>query len=146
MSGYLVPAKKLAPALLEHLKLGPRTTEELCNHFGYTSSPIRHRLRGLEDDGLVRHEKLVYTDGGGSYYLWHAGKRTGDMKSRPAPLANPLNRGPLLIRRDPLVAAFFGAPAIERRAPANNSPRCTVCGIEQGVGHQAGCIVAMVAA
>jgi hypothetical protein len=51
-----------------------------------------------------------------------------------------------VVRRDPLIAAFFGAPATERRAPANNSPRCTVCGIEQGAGHQAGCIVAMVAA
>jgi len=143
MSGYLVPAKKLASALLEHLKLGPRTTEELCNHFGYTSSPIRHRLRDLEYDGLVRHEKLVYTDGGGSYYLWHAGKRTGALTSRPAPLANPQNRGPLVIRRDPLVAAFFGpAPA----ALKQSAPCCTRCHMEQGTGHQAGCIVAMVAA
>ena len=144
MSRYLVPARKLAHALLDHLKLGPCTTEELCAHFGYTPPPIRHRLHGLELDALVHHEKLVYTTGGGSYYLWHAG--AGISTSRSTPLASPQNRPALVVRRDPLVAALFGAPVAERRAQQQSAPCCTRCHMEQGTGHQAGCIVAMVAA
>ena len=146
MSGYLVPTTRLAHSLLEHLKLGPCTADELSSHFGYSVTAIRHRLKGLEEDMLVHHQKLMYTTARGTYFMWYAGARTTSLTPRPAPLAYPKNKAPLVIRRDPLVAAFFGTPVIERRAPANNSPRCTVCGIEQGAGHQAGCIVAMVAA
>ena len=146
MSGYLVPTSRLAQSLLDYLKLGPRTTDELSSHFGYSVSAIRYRLNGLEDDMLVHHQKLMYTTARGTYFMWYAGSRTTNLTPRPTPLAYPPNKAPLVIRRDPLVAAFFGAPVVERRAPASNSPRCTVCGIEQGAGHQAGCIVAMVAA
>jgi len=141
MSGYLVPTSRLPKSLLEYLALGPRTTDELCAHFGYSASAIRYRLNCLEDDNLVHHQKLTYTEARGTYYVWYVGA-----PPREVPLPHPPNKAPMVIRRDPLVAAFFGAPVVERRAPANNSPRCTVCGIEQGVGHQAGCIVAMVAA
>jgi cytochrome c553 len=53
---------------------------------------------------------------------------------------------PAIDRRDPLVAALFGAPVAERRAQQQSAPCCTRCHMEQGTGHQAGCIVAMVAA
>ena len=146
MSGYLVPTSRLASSLLEYLKLGPRTTDELSLHFGYSVSAVRYRLNGLEDSGLAHHQKLTYTTARGSYFMWYAGARSANMTPRATPLAYPPSKAPMVIRRDPLVAALFGAPVIERRALAQNTSRCTRCGMDQGAGPQAGCIVAMVAA
>lgn len=111
MAVYLVSTARLPAALLELLKDGPRTTDELCSHFGYSASAIRYRLHGLEDDGKIHHQKVVYTNGGGSYYVWYAGKRGSSDTPRPAPLAGKPERAPIVIFRDPLVAALFGAPA-----------------------------------
>ena len=146
MSGYLVPTSRLAQSLLEYLKLGPRTTDELSSHFGYSVSAIRYRLNGLEDDMLVHHQKLMYTTARGTYFMWYAGARTTNLTPRPTPLAYPPNKAPLVIRRDPLDVAFFGPAPVRAAVPSQSAPVCTVCRMEQGTGHQAGCIVAMVAA
>jgi len=111
----LVPIARLATALLEFLKEGPRTTDELCSRFGYSGSAIRCRLQGLEEDCLIHHQKLVYTNGGGTYYVWHAGIRTTTTVERPALMARKPERPPIVIARDPLVAALFGAPAAQQQ-------------------------------
>lgn len=110
MTGYLVSTARLPTALLELLEQGPRTTDELCSHFGYSASATRYRLHSLEDAGRIHHQKHVYTNGGGSYYTWHIGKRTSTTSARPKPLACKPRLPPAVICRDPLVAALFGAP------------------------------------
>jgi len=141
MSTYLVPTSRLPKALLEYLALGPATTDELCAHTGYSSSAIRYRMNGLEEAGLAHHFKFTYTMARGTYFVWHLGPRSEGAAANSTALPYPPNKIPLVIRRDPLVAAFFG-PA----APRQSAPCCTRCHMEQGGGHQAGCIVAMVAA
>lgn len=111
MAGYLVSTARLPSAILELLKEGPRTTDELCGHFGYSASATRYRLHGLEDLGAIHHQKHVYSNGGGSYYTWHHGKRTSTTTTRLEPLACKPKMPPAVICRDPLVAALFGAPA-----------------------------------
>lgn len=118
MAGYLVPTARLISALLERIREAPCTTDELCSHFGYSASAIRYRLHGLEDRGLIHFQKHVYKNGGGSYYTWHDGKRTSTPDARPAPLAGRSSRPAVVIGRDPLVAALFGAPAATSRMSA----------------------------
>ena len=111
MTANYVPTSRLRAALLELLVEGPRTTEELSIRFGQPGPTVRYYLRGLEKDCLVHHQKFLYTNGGGSYFAWYLGVRTANATPYPAPLTSKPARPPIVIRRDPLVAALFGPPA-----------------------------------
>ena len=110
-----VPTSRLAAALLELLKEGPRATDEMSFRFGHSGPTIRYYVKRLEADGLIHHQQFFYTSGGGSYFIWYFGIRTANISAYPAPLASKPARPPAVIRRDPLVAALFGAPAAQQQ-------------------------------
>ena len=146
----------LRPAILACIEAGMHHTEEISAQLNETSQRISTRLAYFRNLGLIHGVRATDEKKGGSINLWHLGPALdiyGQPERTPGSRASITRRKvivsatyPLVERRDPLVAALFGAPVVERRAPQQSAPCCTRYHMEQGAGHQAGCIVAMVAA
>lgn len=148
---------ELRNAILDCIGAGMHRTAEIAAHLHMASSHISTRLDYLRTQGLIHAARIDDVKRGGFVNEWQLGPGPGnqasyDPKDLPRRRATDDRRVilsttyPLVDRRDPLVAALFGAPMAERRAQQQSAPCCTRCHMEQGTGHQAGCIVAMVAA
>ncbi|MBD8632768.1 hypothetical protein IFT74_15495 [Oxalobacteraceae sp. CFBP 8755] len=149
---------ELRNAILDCIGAGLHRTAEIAQHLNVKSDQISTRLDYLRTLGLIHAARIDDSKRGGFVNDWQLGPGPGDHASYD-PKDLPRRRAatddrrvilsttyPLVDRRDPLVTALFGAPVVERRAQQQSAPCCTRCHMEQGAGHQAGCIVAMVAA
>ena len=148
---------ELRNAILDCISAGLHRTAEIAQHLNLKSDQISTRLDYLRQLGLIHASRIDNEKRGGFVNDWQLGpgpenQASYSAKDLPRRRATDERRVilssayPAIDRRDPLVTALFGAPVVERRAPQQSAPVCTVCHMEQGAGHQAGCIVAMVAA
>jgi hypothetical protein len=148
---------ELRNAILDCIGAGMHRTAEIAAHLHMASSHISTRLDYLRTQGLIHAARIDDSKRGGFVNDWQLGPGPGnqasyDAKDLPRRRATDDRRVilsatyPLVDRRDPLVAALFGAPVVERRALQQSAPCCTRCHMEQGTGHQASCYVPMVAA
>lgn len=146
----------LRQAILNSIEAGRQRTDEISAHLGVSPKIISQRLNYMKELALIHGVRSIDEKKGGSINIWRLGPPL-DEYGQPGHVPQGRNcitrrkvilstTYPLVERRDPLVAALFGAPVLERRAPQQSAPCCTRCHMEQGAGHQAGCIVAMVAA
>lgn len=131
---------------------GYTRTMRIGHKLGLTKAVIQNRLALMERRGLIYSIVEPTAAKGKPVTVWHvgplpAGVEQSERRRLPRKahvLADEPKRifsktYPIIGRRDPLDVAFFG-PAKPHTA------RCTACGLEQGKGHQSGCIVALVAA
>jgi hypothetical protein len=148
---------ELRNAILDCIGAGLHRTAEIAKHLNVKSDQVSTRLDYLRTLGLIHAGRVDDSKRGGFVNNWQLGPGPGDQasydaKDLPRRRATDERRVilssayPAIDRRDPLVTALFGAPVAERRAQQQSAPCCTRCHMEQGAGHQAGCIVAMVAA
>jgi hypothetical protein len=149
---------ELRAAILQCIRDGFTLTAQISERLAVTSDKVSTRLDYLRTLGVI-HGVRVSSPKGGFVNEWHMGPAL-DEYGQPGHVHKGGSRAqkdglphvvvsttyPLVDRRDPLVAALFGAPVVERRALQQSAPCCTRCHMEQGAGYQAGCIVAMVAA
>lgn len=149
---------ELRAAILDCISSGLTLTAQISKRLNVESEKISTRLDYLRTLGVI-HGKRIPSTKGGFVNEWHIGPAL-DEYGQPGHVHEGGSRAqkdglphivvsttyPLVDRRDPLVTALFGAPVVERRALQQSVPCCTRCHMEQGTGHQAGCIVAMVAA
>jgi len=146
----------LREAILDCIRAGFQRTAQISERLNQSSRRISTRLNYMQSLGLIHGVRAIDEVKGGSINIWCLGPA---LNKYGQPAHVPIARGcitrrrvilastyPLVDRRDPLVTALFGAPVVERRALQQSAPCCTRCHMEQGAGHQAGCIVAMVAA
>jgi hypothetical protein len=160
MTIFLTSLEKaeLRAAILECISSGLTLTAQISEHLDVASDKISTRLDYLRQLGVI-HGVRVSSPKGGFVNEWHMGPALdeygqprqvhqggGRAKNDGLPHVVVSTTYPLVDRRDPLVTALFGAPVVERRAQQQSAPCCTRCHMEQGAGHQAGCIVAMMAA
>ncbi len=146
----------LRPAILACIAAGLQRTDEISAHLNETSQRIATRLAYFRSLGLIHSVRAPDEKKGGSINIWRLGPPLGEygQPGRAPQGRNCITRVkvilsttyPLVDRRDPLVAALFGEPRVGDLFVERRAPRCTRCHMEQGAGHQAGCIVAMVAA
>ena len=157
----LIPKRgsvELRNAILDCIGAGLHRTTEIAQHLNVKSDQVSTRLDYLRTLGLIHAGRVDDARRGGFVNHWKLGPGPADQSSYD-PKDLPRRRAatddrrvilssvyPAIERRDPLVTALFGAPVAERRAQQQSAPCCTRCHMEQGAGHQAGCIVAMVAA
>jgi hypothetical protein len=116
----------LAGRIEEALRRKPSTVQQLCDDLGFSHAAIRIRLDDLLLSGRVHYVETVTNGGKGLAYVWHVGpasdEQLEDIQRKQAARAAVLDRGPIGIpfqvttrayvptgRRDPLVAALFGA-------------------------------------
>lgn len=149
---------ELRAAILQCIDDGFTLTAQISEHLNVASDRISTRLDYLRQLGVIHGVRIAATKGG-FVNEWrmgpaldeygqpgHVHQGGGRSKNDGLPHVVFSTTYPKVDRRDPLVAALFGAPVAEHRAPQQSAPVCTVCRMEQGTGHQADCIVAMVAA
>ena len=108
----------LEAAIVTLLGAGPRQADQLAHDAGYSLAATRLRLERLLERGCV-HRAKVNLGQPRWQYLWHAGPApeavspqaadadTGD--DLLAPVQTTVRSYPRVGRRDPLVAALFGA-------------------------------------
>ncbi|MBD8654146.1 hypothetical protein IFT68_00715 [Oxalobacteraceae sp. CFBP 13730] len=148
---------ELRNAILDCIDAGLHRTAEIAQHLNLKSDQVSTRLDYLRQLGVIHATRIDDDKRGGFVNNWQMGPRPESQasygaKDLPRRRATDERRiilssaYPAIDRRDPLVTALFGAPVAEPRAPQQSAPVCTVCRMEQGTGHQADCIVAMVAA
>jgi len=156
----LIPKRgsvELRSAILDCIEAGMHRTAEIAAHLNLKSDQVSTRLDYLRQLGVIHATRIDNNKRGGFVNDWQMGpgpenQASYGAKDLPRRRATDERRVilssayPAIDRRDPLVAALFGAPVAERRAPQQSPPCCARCHMEQGAGHQAGCIVAMVAA
>lgn len=153
MKTFLTKLEKaeLRAAILECVRDGFTLTAQISTRLNVESEKISTRLDYLRQLGVV-HGVRIPSPKGGTVNEWHLGPaldeygqpgrvHEGGSRSKKDGLPHVVisTTYPTVGRRDSLVAAFHGAPK-------QSAPVCTVCLMEQGAGHQSGCIVAMVAA
>lgn len=135
---------EMRAAILVALEAGFQRTEEISAHTGMSTKEVCTRLCYMRGQGLVNSVRAPSTHGG-TVNIWRLGPTDLDEAFSRSDERQVVisTKYPTLGLRDPLVAALFGAPS---RVPAQAGTLCcTACGIEQGAGHLAGCIVPMVA-
>jgi hypothetical protein len=156
----LIPKRgsvELRNAILDCIEAGMHRTAEIAAHLNLKSDQVSTRLDYLRQLGVIHASRIDEVKRGGFVNNWQLGpgpenQASYNAKDLPRRRATDERRVilssayPTIDRRDPLVTALFGAPVAERRAQQQSAPCCTRCHMEQGAGHQAGCIVAMVAA
>jgi hypothetical protein len=133
--------------ILACMKRGTSLVKEMAAHTGLSASLITSHLMSLEQAGQVHREHGKKTGLGYYCIAWKIGPSTGPLPPRKKdhgrscdkPNIVVLKDYPTVGKRDPLVAALFGAPK-------QSAPVCTACKVEQGKGHLSGCVVALVAA
>lgn len=109
-----LPPGQLLEFIAAELTAQPRTSLELAGITGYAVATCRLRLLALER--LGRAHRLGTTVDGQHCVLWHPGPRSVRSKSIPfvaAPSQFTVRQYPPINRRDPLVAALFGAPGVK---------------------------------
>jgi len=121
-----VPIGQLLTAVEDVLRNGPRTIGALAQELGYSVVAVRARLEQLELEQRAHRVKVPINSFSGFAFQWHHGAAANDACSSPAVLAQqrpgPADQGavpfqstvrtfPAINRRDPLVAALFGAAA-----------------------------------
>ena len=140
----------LRQAILNCIIAGLQRTDEISARLNVSPKTISQRLNYMKDLALIHGVRA------GAANIWRLGPAL-DEYGQPGHVPQARNcitrrkvilstTYPAVGRRDSLVAALFGGAVADRRAPQQSAPRCTRCHMEQGTGHQAGCIVAMVAA
>lgn len=143
---------ELKEKILQCMVDGLDTTPAIAAKLRWKRSGISTCLEGLEKAGKVHHIRIGNTGKGGYVNRWFLGQRPEGAVVKPEPrrgdraVIRLTSTYPVVGIRDPLVAALFGAPVFALQAPNQSAPRCTACGIEQGAGHAANCLVALVAA
>lgn len=96
-----VSASELLVTIEGLLHTQPRTTDELAKLVGYAPGTVRVRLSVLEERGLAHRQGR--TGILGMQFVWHFGAK---------PLRPAATGFRLTPRRDPLVAALFGATGV----------------------------------
>lgn len=135
--------------ILACIQAGIELASEISEKSGVGTHTVTNNLIVLEREGVIHRERVKVAGPTGFYNRWKLGNAPesaansrawrGDEPRRILSKEYPVNHA-----RDPLVAALFGAPQFQ--APKQSAPVCTACGVEQGAGHNRGCIVALVAA
>lgn len=139
-------------AILAAIEAGHQRTDEISAATGITTKGVCTRLCYMRELGLV-NSVATKSARNSSINIWRLGPAP-DLGIDAEVHSNADERQVVIKttypadgKRDPLVAALFGAPASARRlTPKQSAPRCCACGVEQGAQHLAGCIVPMVAA
>src|SRR5579875_2464532 len=117
MTANRCPPYALKARLLELLRAGPTTSDDLARLTRYSGNAVRKRLADLRVDGYVTREIKSRADGGMNY-VWtaNAGRqlpRTPEPDTRePTGFGKPrqiaVQQYPIFHQRDFLVAALFG--------------------------------------
>jgi hypothetical protein len=134
--------------ILRWLAAGVRLSAEIAKKSGIRPNVIGNNLVFMERDGLVARD-LIPISARKVKSLWKVAPPGTPAKPKTRATGRPVVCGerrvivrkefPAVGKRDPLVAALFGAPK-------QSAPVCTACKVEQGKGHLSGCVVALVAA
>jgi len=119
---------ELRNAILDCIGAGLHRTAEIAKHLNVKSDQVSTRLDYLRTLGLIHAGRVDDSKRGGFVNHWELGEGPGDQASY-APKDLPRRRAatddrrvilsttyPPVDRRDPLVAALFGAPVVGRRA------------------------------
>ena len=114
-----VPTHELCAVILSKLQMHSCTAGELADMIGYNITTIRKRLEVLEERKLVHRIDHKNATNSGTTFTWHAGLAP-DAVAGPVPDSDPIEvprrffatSFPPVGRRDPLVAALFGAPGV----------------------------------
>jgi|GEM_PF-2112557 len=119
-----VPIKQLLSALDQFIAAGPRRVDQLVSEFGYTAAAIRVRLEQLEREQRVHRVSIPREHSHGLCHQWRHGAAPGaqlapqiqlgqdlpsDRQRVSVPFQAIVRKWPAFCRRDPLVAALFGA-------------------------------------
>jgi len=143
---------ELRIAILAAIEAGDQRTEEISAATGIPTKGVSSRLCYMRELGLV-NSVATKSARNSSINIWRLGPAPelgvdAEVHSKADErLVVIKTTYPADGKRDPLVAALFGAPASTRHpAPKQGAPRCCACGVEQGAQHRTGCIVPMVAA
>ena len=119
-----VPIGQLLSALEQFIEAGPRRVDQLVGEFGYTAAAIRVRLEQLEREQRVHRLSIPREHSHGLCQQWRYGAAPGAQIAPQIALGQELPRDrqrvivpfqaivrtwPKFCRRDPLVAALFGA-------------------------------------
>ncbi len=104
-----VPTGELLQYIAGLLAAAPRTMSELQALTGYSSSPIIRRIEALVSTGRAR--RSLKHRHSGMEYLYHVGAVPAGASALCDPGKQQVGttQAPLTVRRDPLVAALFGA-------------------------------------
>jgi len=119
-----VPIGQLLSALERFIETGPRRVDQLVSEFGYTTAAIRVRLEQLEREQRVHRVRIPRDHSHGLCHQWRHGPAPGAQLAPQIQLGQELPSArqrvsvpfqavvrtwPAFCRRDPLVAALFGA-------------------------------------
>lgn len=118
-SKHAVPPEKLAEAILELLRIEPRTSDDLVRLTGYTGDVVRRRLADLRSVGSAHRKSQRRVGWGGMQFVWRVGSDAGALpspmtvrekggKSIAEPHQATVRHYPTFHYRDPLVSALFG--------------------------------------
>lgn len=145
-TAHLDRLAEIRTQIIDCVKAGFHLATEIAEEMGISIHTVTNNLIVLERDGEVHRDPVKLAIAGSFNSVWRLGKGADEvtLNSRrllkcDVPRVILSKEYPVNHVRDPLVAALFGAPK-------RNAPRCTACGVEQGAGHNRGCIVALVAA
>jgi len=121
-----VPIGQLLGAIESVLATGPRTIGSLAQELGYSVVAVRARLEQLELEQRAHRVKVPINSFSGFAFQWRHGAAANDAcpslavlaQLRPGladqgvvPFQSTVRTYPAVNRRDPLVAALFGAAA-----------------------------------
>jgi len=116
----------LRQAILNCIAAGLQRTDEISVRLNVNTKTISQRLNYMQGLGLINGVRAIDEKRGGSINIWRLGPaldKYGQAESAPSTRTCITRRKvilsttyPLVDRRDPLVAALFGAPVAERRA------------------------------
>jgi hypothetical protein len=115
-----VPIEQLVSAIEELLGARPSIIDEIAHVLRYSAAAIRVRLHQLMQEGRAHRQRIPCVNNPAVFYRWHAGPGAGRIDGAPSldmaesdlrPVQVTVHTYPVVNRRDPLVAAFFGRPA-----------------------------------
>jgi len=118
---------ELRNAILDCIEAGMHRTAEIAVHLNLKSDQVSTRLDYLRQLGVIHATRIDDGKRGGFVNNWQLGpgpetQASYNAKDLPRRRATDERRVilssayPIIDRRDPLVTALFGAPALERRA------------------------------
>lgn len=121
------PALPLYDAILACIRAGTNMTNDIAAALGCSRATVHNRLHELKHmqrahavrRGMGPYRQMIWIEGA-------APEMEPDDDEADGPLRTVLTAYPAIDRRDPLVAALFGAPG------AANAPRCVGCGARHG--------------
>jgi hypothetical protein len=117
---HRVPIEQLVSAIEELLWTGPSIIDDIAHVLCYSAAAIHVRLHQLMQEGRAHRQRIRCVNNPAVFYRWHAGPGAGRIDGAPnldmdesdlRPVQVTVHTYPVVNRRDPLVAAFFGQPA-----------------------------------